>query len=79
MGSGVFSIRMPNRSASLTDPPKSDPADLPLGPDQTSPPAARAVMEQGGPAVRRPSRTHYRSAPRVDTRRALSSPMMRET
>ena len=46
----LFTILLPTRSAPLTDPPKSDSADLPLGPDQSSPVAVRAVPEATGRA-----------------------------
>src|SRR3954447_22728711 len=52
---------MSKRSAFLTAPPKSDPCRPPLGPDQSSPPAERAALEQGGPAVRRPSQASERA------------------
>ena len=52
----LFTIFLPTRSAPLTDPPKKDSADLPLGPDQSSPVAVRAVPEAkrragGAPAL----------------------------
>src|SRR3954451_24037680 len=75
----LFTMHVPKRSASLTDPPKSDPCRPPLGPDQSSLPAERAALEQGGPAVRRPSRTQRRRRVDISTPSGLPALGRRET